>query len=187
MSRQRIVTISLLLLPLAVAAFWYFSPYLTLHAMRNAAQAHDAAALAQHVDFPRVRESLKHQLHAVTDRKAEEAGDNVLARAGAAFGAALGNFVADKLVDTLVTPERLADAMREGKVPGREPDVNTPPGDGSDAADREKRWAFERRGVNVFVAQALGRDNRPDIGFVLERGGFATWRLVGIELPDPDR
>jgi hypothetical protein len=178
MSRQRLAALSVSLLLLMLAAFWYFSPYVTLHAMRNAAQAHDAAALARHVDFPRVRESLKGQVRALTARQARDiGGDHPLARAGAAFGAMLGNLVGNTLVDVLVTPERLADAMREGEL--KEPSA------AGEAAGpkQEKQWAFERRGMNVFVAKALDSSGEADIGFVLEREGFATWRLVGIELP----
>ncbi len=183
MSKQRIVPIAIALLLLLAAAFWHFSPYLTLHAMRSAARAHDAAALAPHVDFPRVRESLKRQLHAATERKARDAAGtgSGLAQAGAAFGAMLGNLVADKLVDSLVTPERLADAMREGKIAGQpENEAQT-----AAAAKEEKRWTFERDGADVFIARALDSRNEPAVGFVFERRGFAAWRLVGVELPRP--
>ncbi|GGX91728.1 DUF2939 domain-containing protein [Massilia dura] len=185
MSNQRIVPIAIALLLLLAAAFWHFSPYLTLHAMRSAARAHDAAALAPHVDFPRVRESLKRQLHAATERKARDAAGTGtgLAQAGAAFGAMLGNLVADKLVDSLVTAERLADAMREGQIAGQAEDENE--GQAATAGKAEKRWTFERDGADVFIARALDSRNEPAVGFVFERRGFATWRLVSVELPRP--
>jgi Protein of unknown function (DUF2939) len=187
MSRRRILATSLSLLLLALAAFWHFSPYLALHSMRNAAQARDAAALAAHVDFPRVRDSLKGQLRAMTERRARRAaGESGLAGIGAAFGATLGNLVTDKLVDVMVTPGRLADAMRDGEMKDA---ADTEPGtrDEEKAAEKpeEKRWASERRGMNVFVARALDHDGKPGTSFVLEREGFANWRLVGIELPPP--
>ncbi|QBE62568.1 DUF2939 domain-containing protein [Pseudoduganella lutea] len=189
MSRRRLLVTSLFLLLSALAAFWYFSPYLTLHAMRNAAQAHDAAALAKHVDFPRVRESLKGQVRAMTERRAREAaGDSGLADVGAAFGAMLGNLVGGGLVDVMVTPERLADAMRTGEMNDAgdgEPDTRHEKKREGKHEERpeEKRWTSERRGMNVFVARALAPDGQPGIAFVLEREGFATWKLVGVELP----
>lgn len=180
MSRPRLIALLVAVL-LALGVFWYFSPYLALHAMRNAAQARDAQALAQYVDFPRVRDSLKSQLHAATERRAREAaGGSDLVRAGAAFGAMLGNFVGDRLVDAMVTPDRLAAAMREGEMKAGAGDDDAPPAQGS---EKKKQWAFDRRGMNVLVAKALNADGEPDIGFVLAREGFATWRLVGIELP----
>lgn len=182
MPRQRLAAIIAALLLVLLAAFWYFSPYLALHAMRNAAQAHDAAALATHVDFPKVRESLKVQLHAMTERRARAAaGESGFAAVGAAFGAMLGNLVTDKLVDAMVTPERLADAMRQGELQlagGREE-----PAAVEAESTPEKQWVFERRGLNELVAMAFDHNGKPGPRFLLAREGFASWRLVGIELP----
>jgi Protein of unknown function (DUF2939) len=180
MSRPRLIAILIALL-LALGVYWYFSPYVTLHAMRSAAQVRDAKALAQHVDFPKVRDSLKGQLRARTeDRLARAAGGGELARAGAALGATLGSLVTDAVVDVMVSPERLADAMHEGKMRDIAPDDTSVE---MIAGGNEKQWAFERRSLDVVVAKALDAKGEPDIGFVLAREGFATWRLVGVELP----
>ncbi|WP_338771694.1 DUF2939 domain-containing protein [Massilia sp. METH4] len=180
MSRPRLIALFIALL-LALGVYWYFSPYLTLHAMRSAAQARDTQALARHVDFPKVRDSLKRQLHAKTkDTLARAAGGGELARAGAELGARLANVFTDAAVNVLISPERLADAMDEGKMRDIAPDdspVETA------AGGKQKQWAFERRSLDVVVAKALDGKGEPDIGFVLAHEGFATWRLVGIELP----
>lgn len=46
------------------AGWWFGSPWWTLRQMRDAAAAHDAAALAAHVDAPALRADLVRQLRA---------------------------------------------------------------------------------------------------------------------------
>jgi hypothetical protein len=46
-----------------LAAYLFISPWLTVHQMRSAAELRNAEALAEHVDFPSLRQSLKDQLN----------------------------------------------------------------------------------------------------------------------------
>jgi hypothetical protein len=57
---------------LLLIALYFASPILALHSLTQAAKAGDKVALAQKVDFPAVRESLKAQLKTAMTRKFEE-------------------------------------------------------------------------------------------------------------------
>jgi 23S rRNA A2030 N6-methylase RlmJ len=58
----------------ATAGYWYYySPMLAMQTMRDAAQARHAESFNRHVDYPKLRESLKGQMAA---RVAEQLGHN---------------------------------------------------------------------------------------------------------------
>lgn len=166
---------------LFVAAYWYFSPYVTLYSMRTAAQNHKAEGVAEHVDFVKVRENLKSQMSQAFAglAKETETTDNPFAKAGGMLGAALGGALVNQFVDVLITPEALAAAMREGKV---EKPTQTPAQESAKDASKVT-WAFERSGVNDFKAVAMDEEKAPAVGFVFERYGFVSWKLVKIDIP----
>ncbi|MDC7808804.1 DUF2939 domain-containing protein [Sphingomonas koreensis] len=86
---------------LALAAGWYFaSPGMTLSAMRSAAEAGNADKLAEHIDFPALRVSMKEELKAKMAAEVAKQEDNPFA----AIGAAIGMGMIDGMVDGLVTP-----------------------------------------------------------------------------------
>ncbi|MDF2387395.1 DUF2939 domain-containing protein [Nostoc ellipsosporum NOK] len=87
--------IALLALVLFAAGGWVWgSPYYTLWQMKHAAEARDIDALARHIDFPMVRESVKAQLSARTG-----------AEGGGVLGALVRAGIADTVVDAAVSPE----------------------------------------------------------------------------------
>ncbi|WP_158206816.1 DUF2939 domain-containing protein [Pseudoduganella flava] len=188
MLNQRTLVKVVPVLLLLLAAYWYFSPYLAFHALRDAARRGDVAALAEHVDFPKVRADLKVQLNAMMTDSLRDlgAGGNGVAEAGAAFGAMLGSLMTDKLVDVMITPEYLAYAVRVGKTKNVEDDRSAPPVQAEeDGDDVDEKWLFERAGVNRLVVLRHDEGSGSSMGYVLERTGFAQWKLVGIDLPKP--
>jgi hypothetical protein len=67
---QRILRLALfVVLGIAFCVWMYFTPHLTVRSMRLAAARGDAEALAAHVDFPALRESVKSQLADVMDER----------------------------------------------------------------------------------------------------------------------
>ena len=89
----------LLALILAIGGGWWFgSPWWTLRQMQAAADKGDSAALAGHIDFAALRESLKGQLRVRfgASRAEPELG---------ALGAIVATGLADRIVDAAVTPE----------------------------------------------------------------------------------
>lgn len=112
-----IVKASVAAAAVALAGYWYWSPLLTLHQMRAAAEARDADAFNDHVDYPRLRESLKGQFSSMMTKQlaSRPEPDNDFAKAGAALGSVLGLAMVDRFVDALVRPEMVMRAMQEGR------------------------------------------------------------------------
>lgn len=168
-SKRIVVIVSLLLL--AVAAFWYWSPFLALRELQAAAKSMDGPAFNEHVDYPRLRESVKASLMG----KAEApAANDPAAMVGKAFGEAL----VGSLIDGLVQPDMVMRMMAQGKFKTA--------GEGKpDPDDSKKDWFAEREGMSTFIA-FVGREGETReqrLGLVMERSGFATWRLVGLRMP----
>ncbi len=185
----------LLLAGAAVAGYWYWSPLLAVQQLKSAARSSDATTFNSLVDYPRLRESLKTQLAALmADAVATKAGgDDAASRAGVALGQMLGQAMLDKVVDTVVRPEAMMQAMQQGRLggaggraggAGSGADGNGPRPAG-DPADIE--WQSERPGPDRFILQIWQRGDASGkrVGLVLERSGFADWKLTGLQLPSP--
>ncbi|MEJ7932168.1 DUF2939 domain-containing protein [Ramlibacter sp. AN1015] len=193
---------------LLLAAVWWWSPLWTLRQMAQAAQQQDDAGFNARVDYPRLRESLKAQLAArVAASMSHTPGSNPFAGLGQSLGLAMVNPV----VDAMVRPEFVMLALRTGVVvtPGQEArggrgapaqaqPQQQPPSAQPSEPDAIPRWRIERHGTDrVLVrprppppAEPKTAEERPgprhpdeEVAFVFERSGFATWRLVALELP----
>ena len=171
---------------LAVAAYWYWSPFLAMHQMREAARAGDADTFNDYVDYPHLRESLKGQFSArLTEQMASgPEPTNDFAKAGAALGSMFAVAMVDKMVDAFVRPETVMRSMQQGKVvPKRSPGS---PSSAPAADDADKvTWSSERKSVDKLIAYA-NKPAQPEnqrVGFVLERTGFSRWKLTEIRLP----
>lgn len=155
--------IALLVLVLLAAGGWAWgSPYLTLWQMKRAAEARDVDALAGHVDFPAVRESVKAQLATRMRGGTEDQGVlGALVRAG----------IADTVVDAAVSREGmrvifaaapLAETSRPSTIKLKASEM------------RYRRDAFDRF-----------RLYRSDGAALVFRLRGTTWLLTDIRLP-PD-
>jgi type II secretion system protein G len=112
-----LVSVSTLMIA-SVASYWYWSPYLTMRKMQHAAASADADSFSDYVDYPALRDSLKGQISARMTRDLEKQADSGdgLAQAGSALGSMLGLVMVDKIVDAVVRPETVMQAMQSGKV-----------------------------------------------------------------------
>ena len=159
---------------MCAAAIWlYFTPHLAAKRLQEAAKAGDHQALAQLVDFPAVRASVKAEVReAVSGELGEER--NALA----SLGAALAGMVVEPLVDSFVTPEGIASAVR-----GERPSL----GSGEKRVKKEARDLVATRGyegAGTFVIHFRDRDDgRERMALVMRRHGIADWKLAAIRLP----
>lgn len=174
--QKRILAALAILIAAGVAAYWYWSPYLAMRALRDAAVAADAPRFNEHVDFPRVRESLKRQFSARMHRDPADAGNNL--------GSLLAGVLIDKLIDTAVRPETIMFAMREGKF-NIERD-ESPEGRKDTGEGHKTVWRTERQGADtiLFHGEREGSDRKDTMALVMQRQGFADWKLTDIRLPD---
>lgn len=162
----------------AVVAVGYVaaSPYLAVHAMRDAAMAGDAPGVGEYVDFPAVKDSLKASMTAVVMKSAGEQGaENPMAGAGAMFAMALMG----PMIDAAASPEGLAMMMRHGtiaKQPVSEADEKT----ATPQVDAQMAY----RDLNTFVVtlKDASTSDAP-MGLVFRRHGITAWKLTSLELP----
>jgi phage tail protein X len=174
----------------ALAAYWYWSPYLALRAMQSAAIARDADAFNAHVDYPQVRASLKAQL---STRMAAQIGATADANNPlAALGAMLGRTMSDKLVDAMVRPETIMQVMQHGQFGPAAPDAGTTtdaaPAEAPQSANspsNKQKWIILREGADRMVAMPEDSAGAPEkqVNIVFERSGFAQWKLTGVRMP----
>lgn len=184
---NKIVLATILAALLAIAAYWYWSPLLAIRAMQRAAVAHDAEAFNSHVDYPRLRDSIKQQLAGRMGGKPAASADagNPLA----ALGASLGRVVADTLVDAMVRPQLVMRAMRGGQFDARPAAPDAPaPAAGDRAGEAKPAWNYVRLGVDKLLIYSEKGRQAPEhnTGIVFERSGFATWKLTQLRLPAAD-
>lgn len=173
---QRITKVLILAVILAGAAWMWFSPHLTLRAMKSAAERGDGAALSEHVDFPAVRENLKAQINAMIMKDTSKAENPEMAAAGAM----LVNALAGPMIDAMVTPEALT-AMMQGKAPGNAGALTDADGKADTAPQPEISSGYE--GFDRFVVNVSDPGGKTPVKFVLSRQNMVAWKLTAIELP----
>ena len=189
---QRLAAAALVVLVLlAGAGYWYLSPFLAVRQLQAAAQRGDAEAFNAHIDYPRLRESLKPQLTALLAQRLGAPKDS--GSPLSALGNVIGSSLVNPLVDTMVRPETVMAAMQNGRL-GRSASEPVPPAPGGVPADTaapeptKARWIIERQGASRVTAYAVDParpDAPPDerLGLVFERSGFADWKLTDLRLP----
>lgn len=159
---------------IALAASVYASPYYALHQMKTAIAERNVDALASHVDFPALRESIKSQLEKTMGDSIQvaTASDNPFA----AMGQAMVTTMLGKMVDAMVSPEGVA-AMVSKSAVGADADQNTPAAGAQEKTDYSVAYA----GWDKFVVRAKA-DGDEKGGLVLQRHGLWDWKLSAIEL-----
>ena len=192
--KRRIWIVVAVVAVLALAGAYFASPLLAFRALVQAAQAGDRAGLERMVDFPAVRDSLKSQLgERLMGALERDAG---LAKGPfGQLGALLGPAIVDQVVDAAITPDGVAAIVRTGRaplsdiVPGRaappppaEPGLPGPPREPPANTKLSTRFAY--LDLDHFRARTVSSDApEAPLGWVLERRGLFSWKLVRIELP----
>ena len=164
-----------LLLFLLLATVYLGSPYYAAWSLRDAARAGDSDRLAALVDFPAVRASIEPQ---VTE-SIEVAIERDPRRAESEF-AAIGMMLLPGVVrDTLkafVTPDGIAAMLR-----WQRPNARRRP---ASAADAEAESLGRYESLDRFrIRLRNARSQAEGPSFLLARRGFASWKLVGVDLP----
>ena len=99
-----------LVLVALLAAYVAAGPYMTIRAIRSAVQTQDAGELAEQIDFPSLRASLKAQL---IDAMVREAGPDVQSNVFGALALSMGTGIVNGAVDGMVNPAGLSAVMQE--------------------------------------------------------------------------
>ncbi|WP_321815807.1 MULTISPECIES: DUF2939 domain-containing protein [unclassified Paraburkholderia] len=186
----------------AALGYGYASPYIALNHLKQAADARDAVALNEYVDYPALRVSLKQQVgEMLQERIHAQHSSNPLLMLGAVIGSAL----IGPLVDAYATPEGVA-ALLNGMPPtGKPGDRPAPPPPGTQAssapaetappaqqpapANTDTSQAPPRaqtsagyRSLNEFAVTWQRSASGEHYAAILQRHGLFSWKLAAVEL-----
>ncbi len=150
------------------------SPYLAASNLKEAAISGDADQLEGQVDFPAVRESLKSQLSAALTEKMNS-DPSMKDNPFAGLGMMMIPAIVDKAVDVYVTPDGLS-AMVRGSKPNENKTATA-----QDNPDIE--YTYEWVNTDRFrVKMTNTKTNEPGPTLVFDRQGFASWKLVKVDV-----
>lgn len=167
------------LIVLLIACWIYASPYLAVRGMKEAVKNGDAVALADYVNFPALKESLKASFTAQMTKSMGEMKDNPFA----ALGAAMANALINPMIESLVSPEGLA-AMMNGHKPSlanqKEEKIQEAR---SGASDDEPIVKMGYENFNRFTVKTSDKINpTQEVTMVFLRDGL-SWKLSAIRFP----
>ena len=183
MKKWIVAALAVLVLLLAWVAA---GPYMTIRAIQHAAQANDAGELAEQVDFPALRASLKAQM---VDAMVREAGPEAQSNAFAAIAMTMATGVVNGFVDGMVNPAGLS-AMMQGRRlwKNSKESFERPPLDAQGEPLPQAREPLPLEDAKMRYESAskftatIHDDRGEPIVFVLKRNGM-RWRLADIRLP----
>ena len=174
----RKITIAAAVAAIAIAATAYASPYYALHQIKAALAERNAEALAEHVDFPALRASVKAQLETSMARSIEATAGS--GNPLAALGQSIASAMLGKMVDTMVSPAGVVALVNKSAVSpqaGADASADAP----ADGARKKADYSASYAGVNTGVVRA--RDGNAQEGaLVLQRHGVWGWKLSSIEI-----
>ncbi len=184
---SRLVRIALVVGVLGLLAWVAAAPYLTVNAMRHAAERGDAAAVARHIDFPALRENLKAQLADAMRRRLgdgnggwRDLGANMLASTSSPWVDALTSETA--LATLFAGRDALSSPSGEAQV---NDDAAAPAHGGITTGDWHLRMGY--RDFSTFTVECdLGGDPALPATLVFERRHLVQWKLAAIDLSRMD-
>ena len=178
----------------AVALLYLAWPLYSAWQLRQAIRARDVATLETRVDWPLLRANMKPRITQAVRENADQSTG-----LGGILKRAIGDRVAEKGVDLLVTPQNLSRVLagREfyARRIQRSPNQAAPaPTDADDALEdpedpmppRRLRWAFFESPTRFRIESVHPRMPNARIVAILGQQGFG-WKLVDIDLIEGDR
>jgi hypothetical protein len=170
---------------LAVAILWTAWPVWSGWQLRQALRARDTAVLEARVDWPTLRANLKPRLvQAVRDDAQASTG------VGGLLKRALGETLADRSVDYLVTPANLGRLLagrafvteRLKPDPAQLPRADIDPEDPEDPVPpRRVRWAFFASPTAFRIEAIHPRLPGQRVAGIFQLTGW-SWKLVDVQL-----
>lgn len=169
------------IIPLATAGlvgifgtWFYFSPYLTVYGMQQAAERKDATELSKHVNFPALKDNVKSTLKAQVVKEVTKQGQQ--GNPFALLGLGLAESYINSVVNTMVSPEGIA-AMVQGQTPDSQ---NKNAKQATNSNKSEVSMSYES--FNSFVVHVKNKSAEKDkVSLVFLRDGL-DWKLSAIRL-----
>jgi len=166
-----------LMVVMAVAAggWLYMTPYFAMQRLQKAAEAGDTRALAELVDFPAVRQSLKDEARQLVE---SEVGGRTRSGALGTVGAFFAGAVVDRVVDVAVQPQGIA-ALTRGVRPG----TRSGDGESRDRIDPDLKVSRGYESMDRYVVSFRDRESGEQrLALVMRRDGLTDWRLSAVRL-----
>ena len=165
----------LLVALLALASYVAAGPYLTVRAIREAVRTGNHAALADQVNFPALRSSLKAQLG---DHLIREAGADMQSSLFGALALTVAGGAINAAVEVMVNPVGLG-ALMEGRQVWRNVSGGLEPQANGEQPLQDAVTRYES--LSRFTATVPDESGKPVV-FVLTRDGL-QWKLSDVRLP----
>ena len=160
---------------IGLCSWLYAAPYIAVRNMGYAIEARDAVRLADYVEFPALKESLKATFAATFVADADSASSS---NPFAALGTALAVTMLNPMIDSLVTPEGLATLYR-----GEQPRPGSA-GFLSPTLDPSVDRSMSYENINRFIVSVRKKANPKDpTVLVYNRYGLFSWKLSAVRLP----
>ena len=182
LTRRKLIDVFCVLVIIAIAAYWFASPYFAVRSLRAAIVNADEQTLGEIIDFPALRQSLKDQFSTGMMRWAvEEAQDP-----GAIAFSAFSEVVVDRMIDAYVTPSGLAGLSAKVEIPD---DANVPFTALFDSVGsvflEQGEFSIDRGLTSFSLLIQTKKESEDEIEVVFEGNGL-KWTLVNVILPlDP--
>lgn len=166
---------------LIFGAAYFGSPFLSLQNLQQAARNGDRDRLDQVVDFPKVRENLKSKIGAQV-LQSMRSDPNMANNPFAGLGALIVPAIADRAIDTYVTPDGIAAVVNNGTPPK----LNATDAGAPLPAASTVNFSPSFADLDHFKV-ALTRSDMPGatVTLVLERRGLFGWKLTRIDFNFP--
>jgi hypothetical protein len=173
---RRLPLILVAVAALLVIGAYVASPYWAVRDFVAAARSGDAARLNGAIDFPAVRKSLKPQMtEALTGQPDGERRKKHGPFGG--LGRLLAPVIVDQALDTLVTPDTIAQLIRHG-------DPRPSPSAGTTPPARPLSYSYSYIGLDRFRVILVSPDHpESPAQLIFERRNLFWWTLVRLNLP----
>ena len=161
------------------------SPYWTVSQIKSAAQHNDSKALAEYIDFPSVKDSLKSQINGMLVKEVAKKGQSDGPRS-----ARCGNgnrLLVGPMIDAFVTPETLTlmmqgKSVKLGETPAQQQTDTTGTEDDSTTNVEMGYDSYSR--FNIQVSDKAEPNKK--VSFTLKREGLWSWKVATLTMPMPN-
>ena len=172
-----------------LGAYYTASPWLTVNKLKQAFEKKDTRQIEKIVDFPELREDFKEVAKAtVMTNAAKELEGNPFA----ALGMMMANALIDPLIDSVISPAGLQALLSTGEMSVQPSDVLNEKNSWSSKESTTEEFKpnedlkveMNYTSLNEFEIKLSNKSVTDEpIYLLMEREGFADWKVNGIEIP----
>ena len=172
-----------------LGAYYAASPWLTVNKLKEAFEKKDTRQIEKIVDFPELREDFKEVAKAaIIKNAAKELEGNPFA----ALGMMMANALIDPLIDSVISPAGLQALLSTGEISAEPSDVLNENNSWSsrESTTEESKPSDDLKvemnytNLNEFEIKLSNKGVTDEpIYLFMEREGFASWKVNGIEIP----